>query len=93
MNGPLRTAEYEPERPQRSEALPPNICYCQSIIHFDAGRSDRAVDFGVTGQQPHGSQVTIAPGNQRCVRPPERMGAEDQLMSLLGRLALRCASW
>jgi len=25
VNGPLWTAEYDPERPQRSEALPPNI--------------------------------------------------------------------
>jgi hypothetical protein len=25
VNGPLWTAEYDPERPRRSEALPPNI--------------------------------------------------------------------
>jgi hypothetical protein len=62
------------------------FCCCRSVIHFDAEISDRAFDFGVTEQQLRGSQVTIAPGNWRCFRPPERVGAEEQLTSLLGRL-------
>jgi hypothetical protein len=63
-----------------------------SIVDFDAEISDRAFDFGVAEQQLHGSQVSVASVDQSCVRLPERMGAEDQLTSLLGRLALRCAT-
>jgi hypothetical protein len=57
------------------------FCYCQSIIHFDAEISDRAFDFGVAEQQLLAGYHRA--GKLELRSSPERMGAEDQLTSLL----------
>jgi len=43
------------------------FCYCQSIIHFDAGISGRAFDFGVAEQRLYGSSQ----GNDLKTTGPE----------------------
>jgi hypothetical protein len=51
--------------------------YRDGIIHLDAKISDRAFDPGVTEQKLYGAQVAGSPIDQRRLRAPQRMGAEQ----------------
>ena len=51
------------------------FCYRESIIHLDPKVSNRALYFGVTEQELDRTKIPGAAIDQRCLRPPQRVGA------------------